>query len=119
MTGASMAVLATAAAVGAGYSIYAGEEGRKAQRQAQEEARVQAKKQERASEEAYNAANKKQPNIPGTLAAAGSMADQGVGGTMLTGAGSDIPTGGAGGSMLGGGQVPGNLNMKKNSLLGG
>lgn len=106
-------------AAAVGYQVYSGERGASAQREAQRNAATQAKKQERANEEAYNAANKKQPNIPGTLAAAGSMADQGVGSTMLTGPGADIPTGGAGGSMLGGGQVPGNLNMKKNSLLGG
>lgn len=114
----ALTALATAAVVGTGYSIYSGEQGRAAQREAQQNAQLQAKKQERASEEAYNAANKKQPNIPGTLAAASSMADQGVGSTMLTGPGADIPTGGAG-SLLGAAQTPGNLSMKKNSLLGG
>jgi len=118
MTGASMAVLATAAAVGTGYAIYAGEQGRSAQHKAQEEARVQAKKQEKASEEAYNAAHKKEANIPGAMAGASSMANQGAGSTMLTGAGGQMP-GAGGGSMLGGGEVPGNLSMKKNSLLGG
>lgn len=112
-------VAAAAAATAAGYSIYAGERGAAAQREAQRNAQAQAVKQEKASDEAYNAANKKQPNIPGTLASAGAIANEGIGSTMLTGADTmpAAPTGG--GSMLGGSQVPGNLGMKKNSLLGG
>lgn len=100
------------------YQVYAGEEGRKAQRKAQQEAQAQAVKQEKAADEAYNAAHKKQPNIPGALQSAGSMADQGSAGTMLTGAGFEAPGATGGSSALGGANVPGNLQMKKNTLLG-
>ena len=117
MTGASMAVLATAAAIGTGYSIYAGEQGRAAQREAQRNAQAQALKQEKASEEAYNAAHRKQPNIPGAMTGAAAMGNQGAGSTMLTQGAMSMPGSPGGGSLLGGGIV-GNAQTGKNTLLG-
>lgn len=118
MTGASMAVLATTAALSTGYSVYAGEKGRQAQEKAQQEAKAQAEKQAKAADEAYNAAHQKKANIPGTLDAAGSMAGQGAPSTMLTGSGAQMPGSSGSSSLLGEASIPGNLSMKKSSTLG-
>lgn len=118
MTGASMAVLATTAALSTGYSVYAGEKGRQAQEKAQQDAKIQAEKQAKSADEAYNAAHQKKANIPGSLEAAGGMANQGASSTMLTGSGAQMPGSSGGSSLLGEASIPGNLSMKKSTMLG-
>lgn len=111
MSGVALGVMAAAAVVGTGYSIYAGEEGRRKQsaaldqqRQAQAQAVESAKKQEKISEENINKANSKQPDTAAIISAANQGANQGAAGTMLTG-----PMG----------IDPSALSLGKNTLLGG
>ena len=85
MSGAAIAVGVGVAAIGTGYSIYAGEEARKQQSKAQGEAKNNALKQEKLQDEATNRANRKSPNVNAIMAAAQQAAKGGVGGTMLTG----------------------------------
>jgi uncharacterized protein HemX len=83
-------VVATAAVVGTGYSIYQGEKMADQQRQANErqasaqaEAKTAAEKQQAVSEQAVNKANAKEADMSSIYAAA---ADAGKGsGTLLTG----------------------------------
>lgn len=104
-------MLAISAAVGTGYSIYQGEkaasqqeEALRQQQQAQTEAKAQATSQERRSQQAYNAANRKSPDVGSIMAGAEQAAKSGGAGTMLTG-----PTG----------VDPNQLALGKNTLLGG
>lgn len=106
------AILAAAGAMAAqtGYSIYAGEKGRKqqksamrAQEQAQQQAEARALSQQRSSEQAMAAANRKKPNISAIMQAAQEAGNQGAASTMLTG-----PKG----------VNPDDLDMAKTSLLG-
>ena len=104
-------MLAISAAVGTGYSIYQGEKASaqqekslQMQEQAQQEAKSAAKSQERKSEMAYNAANRKTPDVGAIMSSAEQAAKGGPSGTMLTGpAGVD----------------PNQLALGKNTLLGG
>ena len=85
-------VVATAAVVGTGYSIYQGEKMADQQRQANErqaiaqaEAKTAAEKQQATSEQAVNKANAKEADVSSIMAAA-QEAGKGTGtGTLLTG----------------------------------
>lgn len=107
----AMATLAGAAVVGTGYSIYAGEQQKKAQsdalnqqRDAQSKAEANALKQEKAGEEATNRSLAKRPDTGAILSSAEQAAKTGTGGTMLTGAQ---------------GVDPNSLQLEKKTLLGG
>ena len=86
-------VAATAvAAAGIGYSIYAGEQGKKAQeramseqRTAQQRAAMEAEKQAMKSEQAMRRASQQTPDVAGIMAAAQEGAAGGPSATMLTG----------------------------------
>lgn len=94
---------AVTAVIGTGYSIYAGERAADQQKQAQAQARDAAQKQATAADKAFNAANKKKPNIDAMLASNQAAGNMGTGATMLTGpAGVD----------------PNSLSLGKNTLLG-
>jgi len=100
----------TVAAAGIGYSIYAGEQGKKAQeramseqRTAQQRAAMEADKQAAASEAAMRRAAGRQPDIAGIMAAAQEGAAGGPSATMLTG-----PQG----------IDPSQLSLGRNTLLG-
>lgn len=95
---------AVTAVVSTGYSIYAGERAKDQQKQAQQEARVAAQKQATQADQAFNAANKKKPDVNAMLQNNQAAGDMGGGGaTMLTG-----PTG----------VDPAALTLGKNTLLG-
>lgn len=103
-------VATTVAAAGIGYSIYAGEQGKKAQeramseqRTAQQRATLEAEKQATASEAAMRRAAGRQPDIAGIMAAAQEGAAGGPSATMLTG-----PQG----------IDPSQLSLGRNTLLG-
>lgn len=100
----SFVVTAAVTAVAAtGYTIYSGERAASQQKKAQNEARVAAQNQAKAADQAFNAANRKSPNVNLMLAQNRQQAEGGGGSTMLTGpAGVDI----------------GALNLGKNTLLG-
>jgi uncharacterized protein HemX len=109
-TGAAV-VGATAAAAGAGYSIVAGQQGKKQQERAmQQQERAQAAQlaqtqaQQRRSEMAMNAANRKQPDVSSIMERAGQQAGGGPSSTMLTGPGGVDPT---------------QLSLGRSTLLGG
>ena len=109
-TGAAV-VGAAAAAAGAGYSIVAGEQGKKQQQKAleqQERAQAQqlaqAQAQQRRSEMAMNAANRRTPDVGGIMERAGQQAAGGPSATMLTGPGGVDPT---------------QLSLGRSTLLGG
>lgn len=128
MSGVAVAVAAGAAVIGTGYSIYAGEQQKKAQQEAmnnqaeynnkqleaqrealanqksaQATASAAALKQEKAAEEATNRSLSKSPNSSAILSAAEQTSKSGVSGTMLTG-----PTG----------VDPTSLTLEKKTLLG-
>ena len=107
---AAIITAATAAAAGTGYSIAAGEAGKKAQRQALgEQQRAQAEQaaraaiQQRRSEAAMAGAARREPDVSGIMAAAQETAG-GPTSTMLTG-----PMG----------VSPQDLNLGRSTLLGG
>lgn len=107
----ALATLAGAAVVGTGYSIYAGEQQKSAQkdalnqqREAQNKAEASAVRQEKAAEEAQNKALTKRPDTGALLSSAEQAGKSGVGGTMLTGAA---------------GVDPNSLQLEKKTLLGG
>ena len=107
----ALATLAGAAVVGTGYSIYSGEQQRKAQsnaldqqRDAQNKAEANALKQEKAAEETQNKALAKRPDTTAIMSQAEQAGKNGVGGTILTGAA---------------GVDPNSLQLEKKSLLGG
>jgi regulator of protease activity HflC (stomatin/prohibitin superfamily) len=103
MSGATMAVLATTAAVGTAYSVYAGERAAGQQQQAQAEAKKAATEQANQADQANNKANAKRADVGGLLSANMQQAQGGGSSTMLTG-----PTG----------VDPGSLNLGRNTLLG-
>lgn len=122
MSGVTAAtVLATAAAVGTGYSIYQGQraadeaadarkkqeayqrEALAQQERAQQEAKLSADKQAKTSEETVNAATRKNPDVSNIMAAAEATQQGGIGSTMLTGAT---------------GVDPNDLKLNKSTLLG-
>jgi len=103
MSGATMAVLATTAAVGTAYSVYAGERAAGQQQQAQAEAKKAATEQANQADQANNKANAKRADVGGLLSANMQSAKGGGASTMLTG-----PTG----------VDPGALNLGRNTLLG-
>jgi len=109
-TGAAV-VGAAAAAAGAGYSIVAGEQGKKQQARAMEQQEraqaqqlAQAQAQQRRSEMAMNAANRRTPDVGGIMERAGQQAAGGPSATMLTGPGGVDPT---------------QLSLGRSTLLGG
>lgn len=73
------------AALAFGSSVYSGQQQAKAQEKAQNQATQQAKSQEIAADQAFNAANKKKPDVANIMAQAQQDAQGGVGSTMLTG----------------------------------
>jgi uncharacterized protein HemX len=100
-----------AAASGVGYSIYAGEQGRKAQKEAmsqqkaaQAEATLAAREQAKASQAAIRRSQQQMPDVASIMAAAQESGAGGPAGTMLTG-----PTG----------IDPSQLTLGRNTLLGG
>lgn len=103
MSGATTAVLATAAVVGTAYSIYSGERASSAQKDAQEQSKQQAEKQAEAADQALNQANQKKPDTSAILSAAQQSGKSGQSGTMLTGSQGVDPT---------------SLTLGKSTLLG-
>jgi uncharacterized protein HemX len=106
---AALVTSAVAAVAGVGYSLYAGEQGRKAQKEAanrqeaaQREAATQARSQQRRSQQAMAMANRREPNVASILQS--TMDAGGPTSTMLTG-----PMG----------VNPADLNLGRQSLLGG
>jgi len=102
-TATALTALAGLAAASTGYSIYAGEQGRKQQKAAlrqqeaaQRQAEARALSQQRSSEQAMAAANRKRPDVNAILAAAQEASKTGSASTMLTG-----PRGANGTSSLG------------------
>lgn len=91
------------AAVGVGYSIYAGERANEQQQQAQNEARRQAAENAKQADIANNRANQKKADVNALLKANQDAAQAGGSSTMLTGPG---------------GVDPASLNLGKNTLLG-
>lgn len=92
MSGATMTVLAVAAATTAAYTIYSGEraadkqdEALNQQRQAQAEAKTAAEKQQQTSEQQINKSRQKSPDVAGIQQAAEQGSQGGSAGTMLTG----------------------------------
>ena len=73
---------AVIAAVGTGYSIYAGERGRRDQKRAQRRALADARRQEATAEQEFNRSNRRQPNLQALLEA---NRGAGIGGTLLGG----------------------------------
>jgi hypothetical protein len=105
----ALIAMAAASAAGTGYSIAAGEAGKKAQRRAmqqQEQAQARqtaiARREQRSSEMRMREANRQQPDISSIMTAAQEAG--GPSGTMLTG-----PQG----------INPQDLNLGRSSLLGG
>lgn len=106
----AVSVMAVAAGVTAGYSIYSGQRGAAAQekamnqqKQAQDAAAAQARSQQRRSQQAMAAANRQEPNVANIMGrAAAEMGNTGAS-TMLTG-----PTG----------VNPMDLSLGRSSLLG-
>lgn len=111
--GVETALIASAVIAGAGtaYSIYSGEQQKKAQgealnqqRDAQRKAEESALRQESAAQQAQNKAMAKKPDTNAILSAAEQASKTGVGSTMLTGSQ---------------GVDPSTLELGKKSLLGG
>lgn len=92
-----------AAAIGAGVSLYQGQQQKRAANDAAAQAQANAAKQEKAAEEATNRANQKKADPTSLLSAAQSANQLGAGSTMLTG------TQGVNNN---------SLNLGKNTLLG-
>lgn len=78
-------VSAAVAAVGVAVSYQNGQQQKKAAADANEQAKQSALKQEQQAEQAFNAANKKQPDTNALLSAAQQSGKAGASGTMLTG----------------------------------
>jgi len=93
-----------AALVGAGVSVYSGNQQKKEARNAANQAQANANKQAKQAEQDMNRANQRQADIAGALGAAGAANNAGIGSTMLTG-----PQGVAQDA----------LTLGKNTLLGG
>ncbi|GAB3190755.1 hypothetical protein [Hydrogenophaga aquatica] len=103
MSGATTAVLATAAVVGTAVAYQNGQDQKKAAERAAQQAEANAKKQEKAADEASNRANSKRADTGAALDAAAQAGKAGGSGTMLTG-----PQG----------IDPAALSLGKNTLLG-
>lgn len=102
-----MSALITAvvvAAVGTGYSIYAGERNAKMQKQAQADAKKAALKAEGQADEAMNAQNMALPDTASMMSSAMLSGKAGASGTLLTGAK---------------GVDKSKLELQRNTLLGG
>jgi len=107
----ALAASAAAAAAGTGYAIYAGEQGKKAQKEAmnrqsamQAQATQQAQQQATASQVAIRRSQQQSPDVASIMAAAQETGTGGPASTMLTGpAGID----------------PSQLTLGRNTLLGG
>lgn len=95
---------AVAAAVGAGAAVYSGIQSNKNQKEAAAQAKKNADKQALQAEQDFNRANQKTADTNKMLAANQQASLSGQAGTMLTG-----PQGVA----------PGNVDIGKNTLLGG
>lgn len=96
-------IMAVAAAVGTGASIYSGMEQKKAADNASRQAQANADKMASEADQATNRANQKRPDTAAILGAAQQAGRAGASGTMLTG-----PTG----------VDPSTLQLGKNTLLG-
>lgn len=110
MSGAATAVMADAAVIGAGATIYSGMQQKKGmaaaaaqQAAAQQQATVQANKAAAQADIAQNQANQKRPNVAGVMDAMSQRGKSGASGTMLTGSQ---------------GVDPNALNLGKSTLLG-
>ncbi|WP_234818958.1 hypothetical protein [Cupriavidus metallidurans] len=95
--------LAAASAVGAGVSLYQGQQQASAQKQAAQQAKDAAAKQADQADQANNRANAKAPDIAAMLTGNQNAAAGGGAGTMLTGPSGVNPTA---------------LQLGKNTLLG-
>jgi uncharacterized protein HemX len=112
MSAVVTAIVATAAvAAGVGYSVYAGEQGKKAQKEAmnqqraaQAQAAQQAQKQATESQAAIRRSQQQAPDVAGIMAAAQEGGAGGPAATMLTG-----PMG----------IDPNQLSLGRSTLLGG
>lgn len=85
MPTAAPIISAVAAAVGTGYSIYAGEQQASNQRKAAAQAKDAANKQAYLADQEMNKANQKSPDTSAILSAQKQSAQGGAGSTMLTG----------------------------------
>lgn len=103
MSGATTAVLATAAVVGTAVAYQNGQDQKKAAERAAQQAQANAQKQEKAADEAINRANQKRADPMAAMDAAIQAGKSGASGTMLTG-----PQG----------IDPAALSLGKNTLLG-
>lgn len=81
-----------AAVIGGGMSAVQGSKARKQARRAQAANEASAERARQDSERAYNKANQKMPNIGALFAGNQALANKGLGGTFLTGAGGVSPT---------------------------
>ena len=96
-----------AAIIGAGAAVTQSEDAKRAraaQEAAQKAAKLEADRQQKAAEEAFNAQNKKKPDISGIVRENSAANAGGASGTMLTGAA---------------GVDPNALSLSKTTLLGG
>lgn len=103
MSGATTAIIAAAAVVGAGYSIYSGEQQKGAAKDAAAQAKQNADKQAAVAEQEINRRNAKQPNVAALMFGNSQGAQAGASGTSLTG-----PSG----------IDPSSLSLGRNTLLG-
>jgi len=83
----AITALATAAVASTGYSIYAGEKARSAQKKAGNQAVADAKLAAQQQDQAFNKANPKAPNVAALMTRNAAQGGQGAGSTFLTGAG--------------------------------
>lgn len=97
------ATLAVAAVASVGMSYYQGQKQANAAKDARRDAEVNAKNTADQADQAFNAQNKKTPNVAGAMDANTNAAKGGIGSTMLTGAQGIDPTA---------------LNLSQNNLLG-
>ena len=81
-----------AAVIGGGMSAIQGSKARKQARRAQAANEASAERARQDSERAYNKANQNMPNIGALFAGNQALANKGLGGTFLTGAGGVSPT---------------------------
>lgn len=81
-----------AAVIGGGMSAIQGSKARKQARRAQAANEASAERARQDSERAYNKANQEMPNIGALFAGNQALANKGLGGTFLTGAGGVSPT---------------------------
>ena len=96
-------IMTAAAVLGAGASVYEGQQQASAQKDAAQQAKTAAEATADATDQANNKANAKTPDVAAMLSANQQAATEGASSTMLTGAG---------------GISPSTLQIGKNTLLG-